>query len=164
MSWCSWTGDVQTGGLASDHDMDDLSRRAAGGSKCEADTMFRLIGFEELGDSDKFTSKALEFRLQQSGQSPSCIFSQLATSRILSAPSGVGWSLTITQGHYQPDLYHCPTRCPRRYWAMRNSQIGRTRRTIEIRLGRGEEKRGSGMGLRRGAGMTMRITEESRRR
>ncbi|RSH91710.1 hypothetical protein EHS25_009079 [Saitozyma podzolica] len=30
----------------------------------------RLIGFEELGDSDKFTSKALEFRLQQSGALP----------------------------------------------------------------------------------------------
>ncbi|WWC91538.1 uncharacterized protein L201_006484 [Kwoniella dendrophila CBS 6074] len=31
----------------------------------------RLIGFEELGDSDHFTSKVLEFRLKQSGVLPS---------------------------------------------------------------------------------------------
>ncbi|WWC71856.1 uncharacterized protein I206_105815 [Kwoniella pini CBS 10737] len=30
----------------------------------------RLIGFEELGDSDQFTSKMLEFRLKQSGVLP----------------------------------------------------------------------------------------------
>ncbi|WWC64416.1 uncharacterized protein I303_107026 [Kwoniella dejecticola CBS 10117] len=30
----------------------------------------RLIGFEELGDSDQFTSKVLEFRLKQSGVLP----------------------------------------------------------------------------------------------
>jgi hypothetical protein len=74
------------------------------------------------------------------------------------------WRLTIAKEHYQRDRYHCRTRCPRRYWAMPTSQIGRTRRTIEIRLGLGEGRRGSGMGSRRGAGMTMRITEETSRR
>jgi hypothetical protein len=29
----------------------------------------RLIGFEELGNNDAFTAKALEFRLQHSGKS-----------------------------------------------------------------------------------------------
>jgi len=35
--------------------------RAADGS--------RLIGFEELGDTDQFTASMLEFRLKQSGMS-----------------------------------------------------------------------------------------------
>ena len=32
--------------------------------------MDRLIGFEDLGHNDQFTSKALEFRLSQSGALP----------------------------------------------------------------------------------------------
>jgi hypothetical protein len=31
--------------------------------------MIRLIGFEDLGNNDAFTAKALEFRLQHSGMS-----------------------------------------------------------------------------------------------
>jgi hypothetical protein len=33
--------------------------------------MIRLIGFEDLGNNDAFTAKALEFRLQHSGMSHS---------------------------------------------------------------------------------------------
>lgn len=160
MSWCSWTGDVRTGGLPSDHKRNRRSQCAAGGPECEADTTSRLIGFEELGDSDKFTSKALEFRLQQSGQ-PAVLLSSPEGGLSILCLKNCGTRLTHTQEHYQPDRYHCPTRCPWRYWAMPISQIGRTRRTIEIRLGLGEERRGSGMDSRREAGMTMRIIEES---
>jgi hypothetical protein len=35
----------------------------------EVTAYFRLIGFEEFGNSDVFTAKALEFRLQISGMS-----------------------------------------------------------------------------------------------
>ncbi|WVR00339.1 hypothetical protein IAU59_007482 [Kwoniella sp. CBS 9459] len=51
----------------------------------------RLIGFEELGDTDKFSAKMLEFRLNQSGVLPSDLsLASNISSSILSGKSAGG--------------------------------------------------------------------------
>lgn len=44
---------------------------AVGSRVSWVELMFRLIGFEELGQTDQFTTSALEFRLKQTGKSSS---------------------------------------------------------------------------------------------
>lgn len=51
-----------------------------------ADT--RLIGFEDLGQTDQFSAKVLEFRLEQTGESAALSCSQTVQLTVGALPSG----------------------------------------------------------------------------